>query len=429
MDLYLVGLYSDIKVDPGVWGFGLGVGVLQFSVRHATRRLLVAQCTRQRYPGWEPGVGLRPRVWRDQQGAEAPGLGLTQLEAGQKRSYHDMVTAGSIRAFQARSSGSNRDFSTPAQMAAYHAPWMDPSPPRLLPRQRAADAAAVLTTLRLQQQQQGQTLAVQDIWDPLLGHAPLIEDTRRFEWVAAYRRAGHKKLPHRLQEFGWRMLHGNIKVGARRMYAAPADTPVSALACQHQQCQQQQPQPLATLSHVFLQCPLAATVLHWFLSVWRQVQPAAPATILSSRVLLLDDSTAWAPPKRKAQLWTLIRLLLLESIYVVACQHPWQNTLQQLQQRPQQQHPMEQQHQPPGTPAVTALAVASRFRTELQNQMLREWLRVDCDVREGSGMPRSWLRGPSPKVSKAAFMSRWAGLVAVPPSGPPVLIVSLSGLS
>ena len=440
--LFLVGLYATIKVDPGVWGFGTGVGVLQFSVRYATRRLLVVQCARQHYPGWEPGVGMRPRLWRDLQGAEAPGVGLSQLETGQKRSYEQMMAAGAVmvgtnsRAADSSSGSGSSAFNTPAQMAAYHASWMDASPPRQLPRMRVAAAAAVLTLQRQQQlQQQAQAPAVNDALDPLLGHASA-ESRPRFEWTAAYKRAAHKRLPHRLREFGWRMLHGNIKVGARRLYTAPAGTPLRALACQHQQCQQQQPPPLATLSHVFLDCPVAVAVLQWFLRVWRQVQPAAPATIISSRVLLLDDSTIWAPPRQHAQLWTLLRLLLLESIYVVACQHPWQRIMQQLEQQRQHQQlqppPPLEQEQPPatgGAPGVTALAVASRFKAELKNQMMREWLRVDRDIREGSGMPRSWLRGRSPEVPRSAFTARWSGLVALPPSGPPLLVVPMSGLS
>jgi len=111
---------------------------------------------------------------------------------------------------------------------------------------------------------------------------------------------------------------------------------------------------------------------------------------------------------------------------VVACQHPWQRIMQLLQQQPL---PLDAQQQLPAVPGVTALAVASRFRAELHNQMMCEWLRVDCDVREGSGMPRAWLRGPSPAVSRSSFTARWSGLVALPPSGPPVLVVSLSGLS
>ena len=445
--LFLVGPYASIKVDPGVWGLGPGVGVLQFLVRSATIRLLVVQCVRQRYPGWEPGVGMRPRLWRDLQGAEAPGLGLAQLEAGQKRSYDTMLAAGSTSGAASSTSRNSGSFSSQAQMAAYHAPWMGPSQPRQLPRQRAADAAAVVTLQRQQQLQQNvQGPAVNDSFDSCLGHAPTAtqDGSAAFEWVSAYRRAANKRLPPRLREFGWRLLHGSVKVGARRMYEAPAGTALNAFACQHHLCQQQPQPPLATLSHVFIDCPVAETVRQWFLGVWRRVQPGAPAAIISNRVLLLDDSRVWAPPRQREQLWTLLRLLLLESIYVVACQQPWQRLMQQ--QQPQQQQPQLQpvplpqlqpqqqpqpqpQQQPPGMSGVTALAVVSRFRTELTNLMRREWLRVDCDIRDRSGLPRAWLQGPSPEIPRRSFVSRWTGLVDLTGPGPPSLTVTLAGLN
>ena len=43
-------------------------------------------------------------------------------------------------------------------------------------------------------------------------------------------------------------------------------------------------------------------------------------------------------------------------------------------------------------------------------------------------MPGSWLRGPSPEVSRSSFVARWGDLVEVPPSGPPVLVVPEPGV-
>ena len=101
-----------------------------------------------------------------------------------------------------------------------------------------------------------------------------------------------------------------------------------------------------------------------------------------------------------------------------------QGQLQEQQQEPHEQ----QQVQPAGAPGVTALAVASRFRAELSNLMRREWLRVDRDIRDGSGIPRAWLRGPSPVLSRAAFLERWHGLVTLPAGEDPSLVISLAGL-
>ena len=66
------------------------MGVLQYSVRQATRRLLELQCSR--YDAWVPGVGQCPRLWRSKDGRESAS-GLQQMEAGQKRTYADMLAA------------------------------------------------------------------------------------------------------------------------------------------------------------------------------------------------------------------------------------------------------------------------------------------------------------------------------------------------
>jgi len=453
LELFLVGPFASVAVDPSVWGFGGGIGVLQFTVRHATQRLLQLQCARQLYPGWEPGVGMRPRLWRDAQGREAPAAGLRQLEAGQKRSFEAMLAAGGVVGGSGGGSSSSAAdvsaFATPAQMAAYHASWMDASPPRLHPRQRVAAAAAAVTTQRQQQvQQHAAGPAVDDTWDPVLGFHTGRAICGR-PWVAAYRRAAHKQLPRRLREFGWRLLHASTRVGARRMHVAPAGTPVAAFACQHQQCQQQQPlPPLATLSHVFITCPVAVVVLKWFARVWQQVQPGALVNTASSRIMLLDDHQVWAPPSQKAALWTFLRLLLLESLHVVMCrqagqqqqqqgqpaqqqqqqqQHQQQQRQQQLHQH-QQQMQQQQQQQVPCYTSRVAVAVASRFRVELQRQMQLEWRRVDHDVRQQSGLPMAWLRGPSPVISRRAFNARWRGLVTFSADDTPTLAVTMAGL-
>jgi hypothetical protein len=53
-----------------------------------------------------------------------------------------------------------------------------------------------------------------------------------------------------------------------------------------------------------------------FLHLWQQVQPGA-VVFISSRLLLLDDFGIWAPPQEKPLLWKHLRMLLLESIWVV----------------------------------------------------------------------------------------------------------------
>jgi hypothetical protein len=389
--LYLVGPWDNIRVDPSVWGMGVGKGVLQFTVKHATQRLLQHQCSKKHPVGWVPGVGMRPRLWRDRQGAVATSGGLAELEAAQKRSFDAMLTTDAAAA-SSSSSQQRRDnrFSDAALLQAYHASWMDPSPARALPRQRAADAAAVLTLQRQQQQQQQQRIrspAVDDMVDPLTLQVGRTH-TSGCDWVAAYRRAGDKQLPRSLREFGWRMLHAGVKVGARRL------TAITASALQQQQQQhyscvaracQQQPQ-LETLSHAFVLCPEAATLWQWFVGMWQRVQPGTAPPVTDSRLMLLDDISVWSPPADKLQLWTYLRLLLLESVWTTRCSCRLSNS------------------------SFTAKAAACRFKAELQQQMLSDWARMGADVRVGSGVPMAWLRGGNPELSWPAFWAKWGAL-------------------
>jgi hypothetical protein len=151
--VFLVGAWADMKVDPSVWGLGIAVGVLQFKPKVATQRLLQHHCGQHHREGWVPGIGMRPRLWRNRLGAEAVEDGLQEMEAALKRSFAEMQQGGAPGSTQGAHSSSQR-FSDAALMAAYHAPWMDPPRERELPRQRAAAAAAVVTLQRQQQIQQ-----------------------------------------------------------------------------------------------------------------------------------------------------------------------------------------------------------------------------------------------------------------------------------
>jgi hypothetical protein len=101
----------------------------------------------------------------------------------------------------------------------------------------------------------------------------------------------------------------------------------------------------------------------------------------SVRILLPDDSTVWQPPQPLRRLWTYLRLLMLESIWVVRCAsngHPFSST-----------------------------AVVVGFRAALQQQLSQDWLRTQGDIRLDCGVPMSWLRGRDPVLSLAKFEAKW----------------------
>ena len=85
------------------------------------------------------------------------------------------------------------------------------------------------------------------------------------------------------------------------------------------------------------------------------MQPDAAIDFSSASILLLDDSTVWQPPQPLRQLWTYMRLLMLEPIWVVRCASN-------------------------GRP-FTSTAVIVRFRAALQQQLSQDWLRTQGDIR------------------------------------------------
>jgi hypothetical protein len=421
---YLVGQWGEVQVDPSVWGFGPDLGLLQYGVREATRRLVQFKCRPQ--PGWVPGLGVRPRLWRDSEGNLAPATGLQQLEARQKRKFAELLQGG----FSTRSSSAaSGRITTADQLAAYDAPWMHDSPERQHVMQRVAeraDTAGESQPTGWRQQQALQHVAapaVDDTADPLDSGLPPASEADS-PWVAAYRRAADKRLPRSLRVFGWQLLHAAVRVGGSRVYAAANRQELLQCCCRQPQCQPAQPSPqqlqqpqgegpqqqqqqqqqqgaqqqqqpgglppgppspddyqLESLSHLFVQCPVAAAVWGWFARVWHRVQPDAAPDLSSVRVLLLDDSTVWQPPQALRQLWTYMRLLMLESMWVVRCASD-------------------------GRPFSSA-SVISRFRAALQQQLTQDWLRTQGDIRLNSGVPLSWLRGRDPVLQPGRFAARW----------------------
>lgn len=99
------------------------------------------------------------------------------------------------------------------------------------------------------------------------------------------------------------------------------------------------------------------------------------------RVVLLDDGSVWQPPKELQQLWTHLRLLMLESIWSVRCGSS-------------------------GRP-YSSTQVVSRFLSVLRQQIQQDWVRTSGDIRIDSGVPLSWLRGRSPVLSIRRFVSKW----------------------
>ena len=151
----------------------------------------------------------------------------------------------------------------------------------------------------------------------------------------------------------------------------------------HQQLPALSSLQLETLSHMFVDCPVAAAAWTWFAQVWHRVQPGAQVDYSDVRVLLLDDCTVWQTRPALQQLWTYMRLLMLQSMWSVRC---GSNGKQ-----------------------YSTGQVVGKFKAALQQQLKQDWLRTQGDIRLNSGVPLSWLRGRNPVMSQEKFAAKWQG--------------------
>lgn len=409
---FFVGKWADVDVDPSVWCLGVRLPVLGYTVRAATQRLLRLACSS--LPGWVPSHGIRPRAWRSKQGALDPATSLQQLEAGQKRTFDDMMREGFSQ---------NGRFAAGVVAAGVHASWMDPSPPRQHPLQRARAGQDVTAAAPVAARQDQQLLhvtspTVDDSVDPLVrGREPALPADAL--WRAAYARAGHKTLPRHLRVMGWKVLHAAVQVGASSFYAARSREQLRQYCCGNPSCvgelQQQQGQqaassstasavgPLETMSHALVQCPPSLGAWAWLQQQWCRLDPGAVTdrglNCEDARVVLLDDTSVWKPPAALARMWTHLRLLMLQSV---------------LDARAEQQYSSSQ--------------VVGRFLAALQQQLVQDWARR-VDIRVDSGVPLSYLRGRSPVLPAAEFAAKWQGVgvvYVVGPTGPQVCLPHLS---
>eukprot|EP00775_Hariotina_reticulata_P014966 gene14966-biopygen95 len=96
-------------------------------------------------------------------------------------------------------------------------------------------------------------------------------------------------MPRHLRYFTWRLLHAALPVGAARVKFIRAGNveQLKQQCCQHPTCQVLQPQPpLETLSHVFVQCPVARQAWCWWQAMWLRLDPAAGHMPLDPHLLL-----------------------------------------------------------------------------------------------------------------------------------------------
>ena len=363
-------LWGPNHLSMGVWGWGQQPAH-QLIVRQASQRLRLVQA--QKHGILTPGASVcRPRL--------LPLPGSDQTSAQVLQELESRWTAS----LQASPSGRDR---LSSDLPDSQPAWMAPSgghrqhwsqrqqqqqaqqrQPAQQPRQLPSDRAANNDTMNV----------LGDPSDP-----PQLTEWRRLWQLAS---AAYFNRQHRV--LWWRILHGCVMCGAFSAYIGRA-TPQQACCPFACCCTPTQPQ---TVSHMFLECPVAATVVSWLCRLWQAMTGHTPDASVAS-ILVASTPDGHCASNALLQTWHRLRLAVLHSIWTAA--RITASSTQGL--APTQASP---------SPAHSHLA--SRLALKTITSMIRhDWVKCNDDVRQISGVCSSWLRGRDPNMTLEAFQHLW----------------------
>ena len=354
--LFLLAPWTELQVDPSIWGHG-GKGVLQYTVKEAAVRRVQLRALQELPGGWYiPKVGLYPPIWDPPLEAPASLQGHMGLSAMEQR-WGEAYTAATHAAAGSPATALPVRAFVPARPR-----WMDPPgqprPPPAL-RGSAAPPPAVLSR--------------EDVRDALDSTGQVSAELSA-EVRAVWRRLKVADLPREQLSTVYRILHGALHVGGFMCYAG--GLPPDQACCTNSACEGE----LETLTHGFISCPVIPPAAQWVCQVFAAVAgcDAPPATA----VVLLGDR--WQPPAGTQHAWTALRAAYLHSVWVLRCQR----TLASSQ--------------------FTAAAICGTVVSLVSASIHRDWARCTSDLVQLSGAPPEWFRGRSPALELGTFKRRWA---------------------
>ena len=206
-------------------------------------------------------------------------------------------------------------------------------------------------------------------------------------WSAVWRRLHHLGLDRQHRLVAWQLLHGVLPCGAHRVYTELGRTEPDQIQdvldqamCPH--ClPERRPE---TLSHMLVDCPIAAQIWTWVSHLWAQYSGAAMPPFTAA-VLLADDQSEWQPPSHCQSAWTQLRIASITAIRDGAS------------------------NRRKGLP-VTPVSIAAVIVASISAAVRRDWQRVQArDIASLSqGVCCStWLRGRRPLLSRQEFAVMW----------------------
>ena len=149
-----------------------------------------------------------------------------------------------------------------------------------------------------------------------------------------------------------------------------------------------------TISHMFLDCPVAATVVSWLCRLWQAMTGCMPEASVAS-ILAASVSEGQCTSDALLQTWHRLRLAVLHSIWAaasIAASSAHGST-----------------SPPAGLSSSSSYShLASRMALKAVVSMIHhDWVKCNDDLRQISGVCSSWLRGKDPSMTLDCFTSMW----------------------
>ena len=372
-DLYLVGAWAAVPVDPSLWGHD-DAPLTHYSVKAATLRMKRLRAVGQLASRYSPGEAVAPALWGPG-AAQQPAPGALQAREAQQ--------AAAFRAKCRLPAAARAAAASDDQLAAiYRQSWMEPSPARPAPDQRAQQRRAQPGPAP---HALGDDCA--DIlrpWDP-----------GRPAWREAWTQAHKRSRPRHHRVFMWQLLHAALPVGAAKVAFVPpgAEHMPDVACCANLACRPTVPPGstpagvwrLETLSHALLDCPAVAPALQWLAQLWVRID-GAPQPPMSPDVWLQADPAAWQPQRTShADLWCALRVAMLAAA--------WSWRLRRAASGEQ----FGPRH------------IVFSWVADVRRLVMADWQVATSSCTEMAGAHRSWFPGREPHLDLADFELRWCG--------------------